>query len=195
MRPCEASTQYKHMNALVHRSWILPTPHGKKERHRAGAFSHRALGTMHSPTKLMRTAVITTVLLCTSACRATTSQDVEALRSWNDGEAKQSILDFVAQVTAEGSPQFVPSDERIATFDNDGTLWVEQPLYSQIQFAIDRVRELAPAHEEWKEAYLHPGQVAPLFPSPRRALLPNPAGRAGGSEVHPLAGPMALRAG
>jgi hypothetical protein len=62
-----------------------------------------------------------------------------------------SILDFVAKVTKPGSPDFVPVPERIATFDNDGTLWGEQPLYFQIIFAIDRIKELAPQHPEWKE--------------------------------------------
>jgi phosphoglycolate phosphatase-like HAD superfamily hydrolase len=72
------------------------------------------------------------------------------LPSWNDGAAKQSILDFVKKVTAEGSADFVPLAERIAVFDNDGTLWVEQPVYFQVQFALDRVKAMAPQHPEWK---------------------------------------------
>jgi phosphoglycolate phosphatase-like HAD superfamily hydrolase len=72
------------------------------------------------------------------------------LPSWNDGAAKQSILDFVKKVTAEGSADFVPPAERIAVFDNDGTLWVEQPVYFQVQFALDRVKAMAPQHPEWK---------------------------------------------
>ena len=72
------------------------------------------------------------------------------LGSWNDGKAKQSILDFVRRVTTEGSPDFVPVPERIATFDNDGTLWCEQPLPVQAYFAFDRVKVLAPQHPEWK---------------------------------------------
>ena len=72
------------------------------------------------------------------------------LASWNDGPAKQSILDFVRRVTTEGSPDFVPVPERIATFDNDGTLWCEQPLPVQAYFALDRVKALAPQHPEWK---------------------------------------------
>ncbi len=79
------------------------------------------------------------------------AQSADPLPSWNDGKTKQSILDFVAKVTREGSPEFVPPAERIATFDNDGTLWAEQPLYFQIIFAIDRVKTLAPEHPEWKE--------------------------------------------
>jgi hypothetical protein len=74
-----------------------------------------------------------------------------ALPSWNDGAAKQSILNFVAAVTREGSPDFVPIPQRIATFDNDGTLWVEQPMYTQLAFALDRLKSLAPTHPEWKD--------------------------------------------
>ena len=72
------------------------------------------------------------------------AQTADPLPSWNDGRAKQSILDFVAAVTREGSPDFVPVPQRIATFDNDGTLWVEQPMYTQLTFALDRVKALAP---------------------------------------------------
>ena len=73
----------------------------------------------------------------------------EPLPSWNDGAVKQSIIDFVQRVTTEGNPYFVPIPERIAVFDNDGTLWAEQPAYFQGLFAIDRVRALAPQHPEW----------------------------------------------
>ena len=75
----------------------------------------------------------------------------DPLASWNDGKAKQSILDFVKRVTAPGTKDFVPEAERIATFDNDGTLWAEQPLYFQFLFAVDRVKALAPEHPEWKD--------------------------------------------
>lgn len=75
----------------------------------------------------------------------------DELPSWNDGKAKQSIVDFVAKVTKEGSADFVRPAERIAVFDNDGTLWAEQPLYFQFLFALDRVKALAPQHPEWKE--------------------------------------------
>ncbi len=73
------------------------------------------------------------------------------LPSWSDGPNKQAIIDFVNAVTTEGSPDFVPPAERIATFDNDGTLWSEQPMYVQLAFALDRVRALAPQHPEWKD--------------------------------------------
>jgi hypothetical protein len=74
----------------------------------------------------------------------------DPLPSWNDGAVKTSITDFVARVTREGGPEFVPLPERIATFDNDGTLWCEQPMYFQMAFAVDRVRALAPKNPQWK---------------------------------------------
>jgi phosphoserine phosphatase len=73
------------------------------------------------------------------------------LPSWRDGAAKQAILDFVARVTTPGHPDFVPPAERIAVFDNDGTLWAEQPLPVQASFVIDRVRAMAPVHPEWHD--------------------------------------------
>jgi phosphoglycolate phosphatase-like HAD superfamily hydrolase len=72
-----------------------------------------------------------------------------ALPSWNDTVARKNIVTFVERVTKQGSPDFVPPAERIATFDNDGTLWAEQPIYFQLAFALDRVKELAPLHPEW----------------------------------------------
>jgi phosphoserine phosphatase len=75
----------------------------------------------------------------------------DPLPSWNEGAVKQSIIAFVSAVTREGSPDFVPPPERIATFDNDGTLWIEQPIYVQFAFALDRVKALAPQHPEWKD--------------------------------------------
>lgn len=82
---------------------------------------------------------------------ATAAQAQEdPLPSWNDGTPKTAILDFVAAVTTEGGPDFVPVDARVATFDNDGTLWVEHPMYAQLAFALDRVKALAPERPEWK---------------------------------------------
>ena len=85
------------------------------------------------------------------AASAQAATSANPLPSWNDGATKQSILDFVAAVTREGLPDFVPPAERIATFDNDGTLWVEHPMYTQLVFALDRVKALAPQHPEWKD--------------------------------------------
>ena len=82
---------------------------------------------------------------------AANANAADSLPSWNDGPARKAIVDFVGKVTAEGSADFVPESERIATFDNDGTLWAEQPMYFQLFFALDRVKALAPAHPEWKQ--------------------------------------------
>jgi phosphoserine phosphatase len=76
----------------------------------------------------------------------------DPLPSWNDGPAKQAIVDFVQKTTTAGSAQFVPPGERIATFDEDGTLWVEHPMYTEVMFSFDRLGGLAKAHPEWKEA-------------------------------------------
>ena len=75
----------------------------------------------------------------------------DPLPSWNDGATKAAIVDFVGRVTTENGPYFVPPAERIATFDNDGTLWIEQPMYVQLAFALDRVKTMAPMHPEWKD--------------------------------------------
>ncbi|MEP9375968.1 HAD family hydrolase [Aquabacter sp. CN5-332] len=75
----------------------------------------------------------------------------DPLASWNEGPAKSSIMDFVRRVTTQGGPDFVPVEERIATFDNDGTLWAEQPMYFQIAFAMDRVKAMAKDHPEWND--------------------------------------------
>ena len=78
------------------------------------------------------------------------AQSPDPLPSWNEGPTKQSIVDFVTRVTTEGGPDYVAPQDRIATFDNDGTLWVEQPLYTQFVFAIDQVKAMADKHPEWK---------------------------------------------
>jgi len=93
-----------------------------------------------SPTEIMRGQL--------SPADATVATD--PLPSWNDGSAKQSIVSFVEKVTREGSPAFVPVPERIATFDNDGTLWCETPVPVQVYFALDRVKALESQHPEWK---------------------------------------------
>jgi hypothetical protein len=91
---------------------------------------------------------LVSVLLVSAQPLASTE---DPLPSWNDGPSKKAITEFVAKVTKQGSPDFVRPEERIAVFDNDGTLWCEQPLYFQFAFAIDRVKALAPQHPEWKE--------------------------------------------
>lgn len=94
---------------------------------------------------LLMKSLLALVLLANVAFAA------DPLPSWNDTAQKKAIVTFVEQVTREGSPNFVPPAERIATFDNDGTLWSEQPMYFQIAFMRDRVKALAPQHPEWKE--------------------------------------------
>jgi hypothetical protein len=100
--------------------------------------------------KLHRTYIILVIVLCAITAAVSTAYAADPLPSWNDGAAKKNIVEFVAKVTTEGSPDFVPVPERIATFDNDGTLWAEQPMYFQLIFALDRVKALAPQHPEWK---------------------------------------------
>jgi phosphoglycolate phosphatase-like HAD superfamily hydrolase len=98
---------------------------------------------------------LVTVLLLAGAAFGALSAEAPAaedpLPSWNDTAPKQAIVAFVAKVTKQGSPEFVPVPERIAVFDNDGTLWSEQPMYFQAFFAFDRVKALASEHPEWKE--------------------------------------------
>ena len=98
----------------------------------------------------MKSLRSTLILLAVTLAAHTPIQAQDPLPSWNDGKTKESIVEFVAKVTKEGSPDFVPVAERIATFDNDGTLWAEQPMYFQLLFALHRVGVLAPQHPEWK---------------------------------------------
>lgn len=95
---------------------------------------------------------LATVLpLITAGALYSSARAAEVLPSWNDTPPKQAILAFVEKVTRPGSPEFVPEPERVAVFDNDGTLWAEQPMYVQLRFALDRVKALAPQHPEWKQ--------------------------------------------
>jgi phosphoglycolate phosphatase-like HAD superfamily hydrolase len=84
----------------------------------------------------------------------------DPLPSWNEGSTKQSILDFVRGVTTAGEPYFVTPEERIAVFDNDGTLWSEQPFYLQVAFVFDRMKAMAPEHPEWKDNPLYTAVLA-----------------------------------
>lgn len=120
----------------------------------------------------LRMFAVAVALLLGGLAHAETS---EPLKSWNDGQAKRSIVDFVERVTKKGSPDYVAPDERIATFDNDGCLWSEQPLYFQFLFAIDRVKALAPQHPEWKTtepyASLLKGDMQAVLAGGEHALL------------------------
>jgi hypothetical protein len=104
--------------------------------------------------KLLITAarrfVLAAALLVAGASDWSAYAQTDPLSSWNEGAAKKVIVDFVTRVTREGGPDFVAVPERIATFDNDGTLWTEQPYYFQLAFALDRVKAMAPQHPEWK---------------------------------------------
>ena len=88
------------------------------------------------------------ISLCITASVAAAD---DPLPSWNDGATKQSIIEFVTKVIAEGGPDYVKPEERVATFDNDGTLWIEQPMYNQFVFALDEVKKQANQHPEWKD--------------------------------------------
>lgn len=95
--------------------------------------------------------LINAALACALSFSSPLVHAADPLPSWNDTRPKQSIIAFVEKVTKEGSTDFVPVAERIATFDNDGCLWAEQPMYFQLFFALDRIKALAPQHPEWKE--------------------------------------------
>lgn len=90
------------------------------------------------------------LLILLSGVSCADTKTPEPLASWNDGQSKQRIVDFVASVTNKNSDSFVPANERIATFDNDGTLWAEKPTYFQLLFILDRVKAMLPDHPEWK---------------------------------------------
>jgi len=97
---------------------------------------------------------ILTLTIITFSCIEQNVQQSDPLPSWNEGKSKQSIIDFVNTVTDEESPNFVKPEDRIAAFDNDGTLWSEQPYYFQFQFALDRIKAMASDYPEWKENVL-----------------------------------------
>ena len=99
---------------------------------------------------IRRQILIVTALVGAMAFSPTVSRAADPLPSWNDGPAKKSIVEFVTKVTTAGSLDFVPVPERIAVFDNDGTLWCEQPVPVQFYFVPDRVKALSPQHPEWK---------------------------------------------
>jgi hypothetical protein len=99
---------------------------------------------------LARAVVYAWILCLYGALNAYTCAATDPLPSWNDTAAKTRLMTFIAQVTDTNSTHFVAPDERIATFDNDGTLWVEQPAYVQMMFLVDHVKALAPQHPKWQ---------------------------------------------
>jgi hypothetical protein len=124
----------------------------------------------------MLTLVVVTAALTNVAWAADPAKSLKAdpLASWIDSGAKKAIVDFVAKATKAGSPDFVPPAERIAVFDNDGTLWAEQPMYFQFIFLLDRVKALAPQHPEWQTqepfASLLKGDLKAVLAGGERAL-------------------------
>ena len=126
--------------------------------------------------------VVAIVLLSGSSCArapdpvpSDSAPAVDPLPSWNDGVAKRSILDFVQRVTTQGGPDFVPPAERIATFDNDGTLWSEKPVPFQLLFAFDRVKAMAPERPDWRTkqpfASILKGDMAGVGASGEKGIL------------------------
>ena len=118
----------------------------------------------------MKSLVVIALAFITASLHA-----ADPLPSWNDGAAKQAITAFVTKTSTDGSADFVPPAERIATFDNDGTLWGEQPMYFQAFFIFDRIKQLAPTHPEWKDkepfASVLKGDLKSALAGGERALL------------------------
>ncbi|NOQ63783.1 MAG: haloacid dehalogenase-like hydrolase [Methyloprofundus sp.] len=116
--------------------------------------------------KILYSAIALSLAL-TGCSALPTAQIIDPLPSWNEGQSKTNIIHFVNTVTNPLNPDYVPANERIATFDNDGTLWSEQPIYFQLLFAIDRVKQLAPQHPEWQ--YTQPFKA--VLENDKQALL------------------------
>jgi len=118
------------------------------------------------------TAVLGSVLLIAATSKALAD---DPLPSWNNTAPKKAIVAFVEKVTKEGSPDFVPPGERIAAFDNDGTLWAEQPIYFQVFFMMDRVKALLPQHPEWNReepfASLLKGDMKAVSAMPEKEIV------------------------
>jgi hypothetical protein len=106
---------------------------------------------MHTNLRRLVCGLAATLGIVSAFAVSTAFAQTDPLPSWNDGPTKQAIVSFVQKVTDKDGKDYVPPEDRIATFDNDGTLWVEQPMYTQLAFVLDRVRTLAPEHPEWKD--------------------------------------------
>ena len=130
---------------------------------------------MNAKTLYSAVSTLAVILLTLGVLSTVAAGGQDPLPSWMEGTSKQSIMRFVRTVTDKSSPDYVPPEERIATFDNDGCLWAEQPMYVQIVFALDRVKALAPKHPEWKDqqpfkAALE-GDLKGVLADGKRALL------------------------
>ena len=112
---------------------------------------HFYVGVSMKTTILNRLAAIVLFTFSISGAIDTAGAEENPLPSWQEGKSRDAIVEFVASVTANGSINYVPPEERIAVFDNDGTLWAERPLYFQLYFALDRIKAMAPDHPEWSE--------------------------------------------
>jgi phosphoglycolate phosphatase-like HAD superfamily hydrolase len=131
-----------------------------------------------------RFLLLPVLCICLGSCTSPASKDdaaeegiatADPLPSWNEGDTKQAIIDFIESTTTEGSRDYIPAADRISVFDNDGTLWSEQPLYFQLYFAIDRVKAMADAHPEWKTqepfSSLLEGDMASVLEGGEHAIL------------------------
>jgi phosphoserine phosphatase len=125
--------------------------------------------------QLVKFVASSPLVLCFIVGCGPPAKPADPLPSWNATAPKEAIVSFVEKATREGTPDFVPSDERIAVFDNDGTLWAEQPMYFQLAFAIDRVKALAPLYPEWQTkepfASLLKGDLEAVLAGGEAALL------------------------
>ena len=99
----------------------------------------------------LRLAIIGWALLAGLLVPSVAVAQTDPLPSWNDGTAKKSIINFVGRVTESGGADFVPEARRVAVFDNDGTLWAEQPVYFQLAFAMDEIKKISGSHPEWAD--------------------------------------------
>lgn len=114
------------------------------------SLKRRAASIQHARQSRLRISTLLLLFLFSWFAVAVAQEQSDPLPSWNDGVTKHTIEDFVARVSTPGSSDFVSQENRIAVFDNDGTLWTEQPLYTEFVFVLDRVKEMAPQHPEWQ---------------------------------------------
>jgi phosphoserine phosphatase len=110
-----------------------------------------SISTAAAKTRVGRRIVLQVLALALAACAGGPGGGGDPLPSWNDGAARRALVSFVHDVATEGSPDFVPVPQRIAVFDNDGTLWTEAPQYTQVLFMLEQVEAAAPRHPEWQD--------------------------------------------
>jgi hypothetical protein len=138
------------------RTFHLSSCASKKPERRSSRFQGVNMKTIVSPIGISRRLVLSTLATLPTligpfrSTSALAQSQTDQMPSWNDGPVKTSITEFVARITTQGGSDFVPVDQRIAVFDNDGTLWREMPMYVQLAFVLDRVKALAPLNPGWK---------------------------------------------